>query len=273
LESFTKPRSAVSCKGNMRLNKFLASCGLGSRRSSESLITDGRVAVNGKVVRNLGTAVVPDRDEVRVDGEVVSLPRKHTYYLLHKPVDVVCTAHDPQGRVTVMTLVPGVPRVFPVGRLDQDSSGALLLTDDGALAHRISHPRYEIDKEYEVVAAGAVEDAALDRLRGGVHLPDEARPTAPAGVEVVQRVPQRSCLRIVLHEGRKRQVRRMLEAVGHPVLQLQRIRIGPVALGDLEPGAFRELTAGEVTALRRITEVKRVKETGTVRDPETGTRD
>lgn len=240
----------------MRLNKFLASCGLGSRRSTESLITDGRVEVNGEVVLSLGTVVVPARDEVRVDGEIVSPPGKHTYYLLNKPVDVVCTAHDPEGRPTVMNLVPDTPRVFPVGRLDQDSSGALFLTDDGALAHRISHPRYEIDKEYEVVVVGAVDDATVGRLRAGVRLPDDERPTAPAGVEVVERLPHRSRLRIVLHEGRKRQIRRMLEAVGHPVLQLQRIRIGPIALGNLVPGEFRELTAGEVTALRRTTEAR-----------------
>ena len=238
----------------MRLNKFLASCGLGSRRSSESLIADGRVQINGKVVRSLATIVIPESDEVRVDGNTVSPPREHTYYLLHKPVGVVCTAHDPQRRPTVMTLVPKTARVFPVGRLDQDSSGALLITNDGALTHRILHPRYRIDKEYEVTVLGTIDEDALDRLRKGVQLPDEDGPTAPATVEVVRRLPRRSRLRIVLHEGKKRQVRRMLETVGHSVLQLRRIRIGPIVLGRLQPGEFRALTAEEVTALRRTTQ-------------------
>ena len=198
--------------------------------------------------------VIPESDEVRVDGTTVSLPREHTYYLLHKPIDVVCTAHDPERRPTVMALVPATPRVFPVGRLDQDSSGALLLTNDGALTHRILHPKYGIDKEYKVTVSGTIDEEALDRLRKGLQLPDENGPTAPATVEVVRRLPRRSRLRIVLHEGKKRQIRRMLETVGHPVLQLRRIRIGPIVLGNLEPGAFRELTADEVTALRRTTQ-------------------
>ena len=241
----------------MRLNKFLASCGLGSRRSSESLISDGRVEINGKVVRSLGTVVSPTSDEVRVDGNVVSLPRDHTYYLLHKPVDVICTAQDPGRRPTVMTLVPTTPRVFPVGRLDQDSSGALLLTDDGALTHRILHPRYRIDKEYEVTVQGTIEEESLGLLREGMQLPDEKRLTAPARVEVMRRLPRRSLLRMVLHEGKKRQIRRMLETVGHTVLQLRRIRIGPIVLGKLQPGEFRELTAEEVRALRRTTQERK----------------
>jgi 23S rRNA pseudouridine2605 synthase len=235
----------------MRLNRFLASCGLGSRRSSEALITAGRVRVNGEPVTSPATFVTPGRDEVTVDGAPVSPPERHTYYLLHKPEGVVSTAHDPEGRPTVMSLVPPTPRVFPIGRLDQNTSGALLLTDDGELAHRILHPRHEIDKEYEVVAEGTVSEDAVEALRHGVRLPDEPRPTAPATVEILRRLPRRTQLRLVLHEGRKRQVRRMLEVVGHPVIQLRRVRIGPMTLKGLTAGECRELTEDELADLRR----------------------
>ncbi len=201
--------------------------------------------------------MTPGRDRVTVGGRQVAPPQGHTYLLLHKPVDVVTTASDPHGRPTVLGLVPPVPRVFPVGRLDQDSSGALLLTDDGALTHRLLHPRYKVDKEYEVQAEGQVDDEALAALRDGLLLPEETRPTAPAEVEVLRRLPRHTWLRMVIHEGRKRQIRRMLEAVGHPVVELRRVRIGAVALGDLEPGTYRELTPDEVAALRREAEAAR----------------
>ncbi|HET9234054.1 MAG TPA: pseudouridine synthase, partial [Candidatus Eisenbacteria bacterium] len=183
----------------------------------------------------------------------VSLPQGLTYYLLNKPEGIMTTARDPEGRSTVLELVPARPRVFPVGRLDRDTSGALLLTDDGPLAHRILHPRYGLEKEYLVVIEGPIGDDAVSALREGVLLEGERRPTAPAEVEVLERKARRSRIRIVIHEGRNRQVRRMFEAMGHIVLQLRRQRIGPVALGDLEEGLFRPLTEVELAALRRAT--------------------
>ena len=237
----------------MRINKFLAACGLGSRRKVEEIVRAGRVAVNGAKVVDLSTIVEPRRDQVMVDGRRVSLPHGLTYYLLNKPEGIMTTALDPEGRSTVLQLVPARPRVFPVGRLDRDTSGALLLTDDGALAHRILHPRYGLEKEYLVVIEGRIDEEAVSALREGLLLEGERRPTAPAEVEVLERKARRSRIRIVIHEGRNRQVRRMLEAVGYIVLQLRRQRIGPVALGDLEEGLFRPLTEVELTALRRET--------------------
>jgi pseudouridine synthase len=241
----------------MRLNRFLASCGLGSRRSSETLIADGRVEVNGRIVDTPATSVIPGRDEVRVDGKLVSAPNEHTYYLLHKPVDVVTTAEDPEGRLTVIQLVPPAPRVFPVGRLDRDTSGALLLTDDGDLAHQILHPRFRIDKEYEATVEGTVEEKALHAIRSGMVLEGESRPTAPARIEILERRPRRTQIRLVLHEGRKRQIRRMLERVGHPVIHLRRVRIGPILLEKLQAGECRPLTTQEVSALRESVQERR----------------
>jgi len=237
----------------MRINKFLAACGLGSRRKVEEIVLAGRVTLNGSPVTDLSTFVEPGRDRVTVDGRAARLPAGHTYYLLHKPEGIMTTARDPEGRSTVLQLVPARPRVFPVGRLDRETSGALLLTDDGALAHRILHPRYGVEKEYIAVVEGTITDQATLALREGVLLEGERRPTAPAQVEVLDRKNKRSRLRVIVHEGRNRQVRRMLEAVGYPVLQLRRERIGPVRLGNLDAGVFRVLTPNEVTALRRET--------------------
>src|SRR5262245_37677053 len=237
----------------MRINKFLAGCGLGSRRKVEEIILAGRVTVNGSRVTDLSTFIEPERDRVTVDGRVARLPEGHTYYLLHKPEGIMTTARDPEGRSTVLELVPRRPRVFPVGRLDRETSGALLLTDDGNLAHRILHPRYSVEKEYIAVVEGTITDDAVGALREGVLLDGERRPTAPATIEVVDRKSKRSRVRLIVHEGRNRLVRRMLEAVGYPVLQLRRERIGPVRLGNLDAGLFRPLTAEEVAALRRET--------------------
>ncbi len=244
----------------MRINKFLAACGLGSRRKVEELVLAGRVAVNGSRVSDLSTFVEPGRDSVTVDGRAARLPAGHTYYLLHKPEGIMTTARDPEGRSTVLELVPARPRVFPVGRLDRETSGALLLTDDGNLAHRILHPRYGVEKEYIAVVEGTITDDAVGALREGVLLEGERRSTAPAQVDVLDRKNKRSRLRLIVHEGRNRQVRRMLEAVGYAVLQLRRERIGPVRLGDLDAGLFRPLTEGEVTALRRETARARSRE-------------
>ena len=237
----------------MRINKFLAACGLGSRRKVEEIVLARCVSVNGSVVTDLSTFIEPDRDRVMVDGRAARLPESHTYYLLHKPEGIMTTARDPEGRSTVQELVPARPRVFPVGRLDRDTSGALLMTDDGPLAHRILHPRYGVEKEYIAVVEGTITDDALGSLRAGVLLDGERRPTAPAMVDVLERKNKRSRIRLIVHEGRNRQVRRMLEAVGYLVLSLRRERVGPVKLGDLGSGLFRPLTAQEVAGLRRET--------------------
>ena len=231
----------------MRLNRYLAACGVASRRASEALITGGRVTINGEVVTELATRVA-DGDTVTVDGREFHPPAAPVYLLLHKPAGVVTTAHDPHGRPTVLDLVETDRRLFPVGRLDQDTSGALLLTDDGELAHRLMHPRFGTDKEYRVTARGAVPDEVVARLATGVELEDG--PTAPAEAEIVERGPESTVLRLVIHEGRNRQVRRMLDVVGHPVLALHRVRVGPLDLGALPEGATRPLTDDELAALR-----------------------
>jgi len=235
----------------MRLNRYLAASGVASRRAAEALITEGRVRVNGSVVRELATFVEEGRDRVEVDGQAVRPPRTPTYLVLHKPLGFVTTAKDPEGRPTVLTLVPAVPRVFPVGRLDMDTSGTLLLTDDGDLSHRIQHPRYRIDKEYETTVEGVMTEEEVQVLRDGVMIEGERRPTGRAAVEVLERRPNRTRLRLVIHEGRNRQVRRMMEAVRHPVVRLHRVRVGPVGVEGIDAGGFRALTPAELTALRR----------------------
>ena len=225
-----------------RLQKVLARAGFGSRRSCEELIAAGRVRVNGEVAR-LGRRVDVERDRVEVDGAGVGVRDDLVHYLLNKPRGVVTTASDPQGRPTVVDLVPGEPRVFPVGRLDADTEGLLVLTNDGELTHRLTHPSFGVEKEYLAEVEGVPSAASVRRLREGVVLDDG--PTAPARVAAV---PPRA-LRIVIHEGRNRQVRRMCEAVGHPVVRLVRTRIGPLADRGLAPGDWRPLTVAEVRAL------------------------
>jgi 23S rRNA pseudouridine2605 synthase len=225
----------------VRLNAYLARAGVASRRKADELIKAGRVAVNG-APGQLNT-FVESRDVVEVDGVRVE-KQPLAYVLLHKPVGTVTTAADPQGRRTVVDLVPREPRVVPVGRLDADTTGALLLTNDGELAHRLAHPRYGIDKTYVVEVEGEPADDAIERLRGGVELDDG--PTAPARVRRLAR----RVLEVTIHEGRNRQVKRMLEAVGHPVTRLHRSEYAGLTVDELEPGAWRDLTADEVSRLR-----------------------
>ena len=225
----------------MRLNAYLARAGVASRRRADELIKAGRVTVNGDPGQ-LNTLVAA-RDRVEVDGEPVTA-QKLTYALLYKPAGTVTTASDPQGRPTVVELVDVPERVVPVGRLDADTTGALLLTNDGPLAHRLAHPRYGVEKVYEVDVEGRPGDAALQTLAKGVELEDG--PTAPA---IVRRLAP-SRLELTLHEGRNRQVKRMLEAVGHPVRRLHRSRYAGLTLEGLEPGAWRELEPSEVERLR-----------------------
>src|SRR4051794_6055617 len=234
----------------MRLAKHLAHAGVASRRAAEALIADGRVRLGGEVVTDPARDV-DGSEAITVDGRrVAAAPAQRVVFALHKPVGVVSTARDPHGRPTVVDLVPdaGGHRLYPVGRLDAESTGLLLLTDDGDLAHRLTHPRFEVPKTYRArVGGGPVSDRAVARLREGVDL-DDGR-TAPARVRRLGG-GRSAYLELVLREGRKRQVRRMCDAVGHPVVELRRVAFGPLALGDLPPGAARRLRPDEVEALR-----------------------
>jgi 23S rRNA pseudouridine2605 synthase len=225
----------------VRLNAFLARAGVASRRRADELILAGRVRVNG-APGELST-VVGARDMVEVDGQRVE-PQALAYVLLHKPAGFVTTARDPQGRPTVVGLVPHPARVVPVGRLDADTTGVLLLTNDGPLAHRLAHPRYGVPKVYEAEVEGTPGEEALRALREGVELEDGR--TAPAEA----RLRRPGVVELTLHEGRKHQVKRMLEAVGHPVQRLHRSRYAGLGVDGLEPGTWRELTREEVAALR-----------------------
>jgi pseudouridine synthase len=237
----------------MRVQKLISMAGIASRRSAERLILEGRVSVNGEVVRTLGGKVDPSTDEVRVDGRRLRHDRRQRYILLNKPRGYVTTRKDPQGRRTVMDLLVGVrDYVYPVGRLDYDSEGLLLLTSDGDLAARLTHPRHDVERVYEAIVMGVPEEGALDQLRRGVSLDGER--TRPAqvrrGAAVTKGRQQLTRLTITLKEGRNRQVRRMCASIGHPVRKLTRLRMGPIRLGDLRPGHWRDLSANEVDKLR-----------------------
>jgi 23S rRNA pseudouridine2605 synthase len=225
-----------------RLQKVLARAGLASRRVCEELIADGRVTVNGEVA-DLGRRVDATTDVIEVDGALVPVAPGLVHYLLNKPAGVVTTASDTHGRTTVVDLVPAEPRVFPVGRLDVETEGLLVLTNDGELTHRLTHPSFGVEKEYVASVEGDPSPATLRRLREGVELEDGT--TAPAKAARVSE----GVLRLTIHEGRNRQVRRMCEAVGHPVTRLVRTRIGPIADRRLRPGEWRALSDEEVRAL------------------------
>jgi 23S rRNA pseudouridine2605 synthase len=232
----------------MRLQKFLSRSGVASRRAAEAMILAGRVRVNGQVVRELGVKVDPDRDEVYVDGEPVKKTAS-VWIALHKPRGHVSTRHDPQGRPTVYDLIPErYAGLFHVGRLDVDSEGLILLTNQGDAANRMLHPRYGVERVYDVIVRGDVTDAELRRLREGVELED-----GPARAKYVERRsrprPGLTRLRVTMLEGRKREVRRLFRAIGHPVVRLVRRRFGPIRLGTLEPGAWRRLTRAEIQEL------------------------
>lgn len=228
-----------------RLQKVLARAGMGSRRVCEKLIVEQRVTVNGEFAE-LGEKVDPETAEIEVDGLKVGVRQDLVYYLLNKPIGVITTSKDPQERSTVVDLVPTHPRVFPVGRLDADTEGLILLTNDGDLTHYLTHPSFGVEKEYLVQVDVKPSRNAIRELRQGVELDDGI--TAPAKVSLVDE----KLIKIVIHEGRNRQVRRMCESVGHPVKRLIRSRIGPIADTSLRPGSFRELTNQELKSIREI---------------------
>lgn len=238
----------------IRLQKVLAAAGLASRRAAETLIAEGRVSVNGEPVTSPGTRADPEVDDIRVDGRRLKPPARRRYILLNKPVGVVSTRDDPQGRRTVLHLLGRIGDfLYPVGRLDYDSEGLLILTNDGDLTAALTHPRHGVVKVYEAVVRGVPDAAALERLRKGIVL--DGRRTAPAEVHVRRRFSagrsrEGAVLHVTLREGRNRQVRRMCEAVGHRVEKLTRIRIGPLTDPKLPVGAWRDLTEAEVRALK-----------------------
>lgn len=248
------PVGSTESRGE-RLQKYLARGGVASRRRAEDLITSGFVTVNGAVVRELGVRVDPTRDVVRVRGERVAPTARKLYLLMNKPAGVVTTVKDPHGRRTVLDLLPvrwRDERVYPVGRLDHNTEGVLLLTNDGDLALRLTHPRYALAKEYHALVEGRPTPEELARLAAGILLPGETRPTAPARAWLLrENSSEAAWVGLELHEGRNRQARRMFDAIGHPVIQLRRVRVGPLTLGDLAPGQTRELAAREAETLRR----------------------
>lgn len=235
----------------MRLNKFLAQAGVASRREADRMITEGRVTVNNTVVEELGIQIDPRMDAVRVDGRKIKKERQEFYLLLNKPTGYLVTLKDPFNRPTVLELLPKLKkRVFPVGRLDMDSEGLLLLTNNGELANRLMHPRYRIKKVYEVRTKGIPSHKSLQRLERGIHL--DGKKTAPAVVTHLGSDPKNARIRIELTEGRKREVRRMFEAIGYSLFSLKRINYAGIAIGTLKKGQWRYLTPSEVTHLKKL---------------------
>lgn len=233
-----------------RLQKFMAACGVASRRKCEDIILDGRVTVNGEVTCVLGTTVDPQRDTVSVDGKVISLPSGPVYIMLNKPNAVVSTASDPEGRKTVLDCVSYESRLYPVGRLDYHTEGLILLTNDGDAAYRLTHPKYEIEKEYIAVIKGEISRPEILKLQSGVII--DGSKTAPSKVAVVDMSEHTVTLSVIIHEGRNRQVRKMFEAIDKEVIRLTRIRMGELYLGNLAVGESRELNRVEISYINRL---------------------
>lgn len=234
----------------MRLQKFMAQSGYASRRKSEEIIAAKRVKVNGKVVSEMGYNVDENRDVVEVDGKILKLIKNFEYYILNKPIGVVCSAKDEKDRVTVVDMIDTKRRIYPVGRLDIDTTGLVLLTDDGELTNKIIHPKHEIEKTYIATVEGTPNAFGLKRLRTGIVI--EGKKTAPAKVKILKNFDTDSILEVVIREGRNRQVKKMFESVGHPVKKLMRIAIGDIKLGDLELGYYRKVTEDELKYLRSL---------------------
>ncbi len=247
-----------------RLNKFLAQAGVASRRQADRLIEAGKVSVNGVVCSNLGVQIDPDHDLVRVEGDLVGVKQTYEYWILNKPPGYLTTVHDPFGRATVMDLLPKTTaRLYPVGRLDLDTSGLLIFTNDGELALALTHPRHLVEKIYLAKVKGIPESSAIERLETGLLLADG--PTSPAKIALEKVENGNAILKVTIREGRKRQVRRMLQAVGYPVLELKRIAMGSLSLGDLKEGTVRPVTQSE---LHQLLEFKKMvpKGAGVVND-------
>jgi pseudouridine synthase len=237
----------------MRLQRFLAIAGVASRRRGEQLIADGRVAVNGKIVRKPGSTVEPERDIVEVDGERIETEEK-VYVLLNKPGGYLSAVTDARGRPTVSELTAGLPaRLYPVGRLDMDTEGALLMTNDGELCHRLTHPKFGVEKTYHATVRGKPSNAALLKLRKGIDIGEGK--TSPARVRLLGAKGSLSRIEITVHEGRKRQIKRMCKTIGHPVARLRRIEFAGMRLGRLKPGEYRQLSRAEVAKLKQMAHI------------------
>lgn len=237
-----------------RLQKILSETGVASRRQAEELIREGRVTVNGRLAR-IGDKVDPSRDHIKVDGKLVASPAAKAYLMLHKPKQVVTTAEDPEGRPVVMDLLKSkLPRLFPVGRLDYDAEGILLLTNDGEMAHRLSHPSFQVPRTYWVKVKGKPTPEEVRRLSRGITLEDG--PTAPCRIAPRREARENAWLEMTLREGRNRQVKRMWERMGYPVLKIRRVSFAGLSLGSLKPGEYRHLRPSEVEKLKRMTKLK-----------------
>jgi pseudouridine synthase len=234
----------------IRLNKFLAQAGVASRREADRMITQGRVSLNGEMVESLGTLIDEKTDKVRVDGKRIKSDTSHIYLLLNKPSGYLVTVKDPFQRPTIMDLLPSLKkRIYPVGRLDFDSEGLLLLTNDGDLAHRLMHPRFRVKKEYLIMVKIKPDSSSLVRLEKGIYL--DGKKTAPAKIRILSTTKRGTRIKVELHEGRKRELRRMFEAVGHNVLSLKRVSFGSLSLGGLKKGQWRYLTREELARLKK----------------------
>jgi len=229
----------------IRLQKYLAQCGVASRRKAEEIIKQGRVRVDGVVVTTMGTSVVPGKQLIHLDGKIIKAESKHIYILLNKPKGFVTTLSDPQGRPIVTSLIKDISaRLFPVGRLDLDTEGALLLTNDGELAQKIQHPSFEVNKSYEATVVGNPTKNNLMMLERGIPL--DGKTTSPAKIHIIKKFKNSSLIKITIHEGRKRQVRKMFQAIGHPVIHLRRISYGQLRLGNLGIGKYKRLNAHDI---------------------------
>lgn len=250
------PIASRPSPGAVRLQKVIADSGICSRRKAEALILEGRVTVNGRVVQALGTKIDPQRDHVKVDGRHLKPVPPEMFVMLHKPKGYLSAMSDPEGRPTIADLLRGVRcRVFPVGRLDYDAEGLMLLTNHGEMAQALLHPRYHVAKTYLVKVKGVLTGEERTALEAGVRL-EEGR-TGPAKVTPITKTSQNSWIELTIYEGRKHQVKRMLESIGHPVIKLKRVRFGPLSLGDLPVGEYRYLTDREANALRALLKAKR----------------
>lgn len=235
----------------VRIQKIIADCGICSRREAEKLIEEGRVTVNGKLA-NLGDKADPEKDHIKIDGKLIKVkPKDFVYIIINKPKKVMCTTSDPEGRETVLDLIKGLKkRVWPVGRLDYHSEGLVLLTNDGELSLRLTHPKYKVEKIYEVKVKDLPDEKKIEKLKKGIWLEDGK--TLPCEITFLKKTKENSWFKVVLKEGKKRQIRRMFHAIGHDVMKLKRIAIGPVKLGKLPIGSYRFLDEKEITALKKL---------------------
>ena len=235
----------------MRLNRFLSMAGVSSRRKGDELIKEGRISLNGSIVTELGTKVDPSKDIVKFEGKIVAIPQGKIYILLYKPVRYLTTLDDPHNRRTVKSLLGNIKgRIYPIGRLDFNTEGLLLFTNDGKLTHRLLHPKYKVKKTYWVEVEGVPSDDNMNKLRNGIKLEDGM--TTPAQVDLIEKYKKTTLLQVIIREGRKRQIRRMCDAIGHPVVFLKRTHFDKFHLGNLKPGEFRRLNKMEVNYLRKL---------------------